>query len=73
MYQYAPISKSSRLNRSLNFINTIGERWLPMLGGGYMITAKKREAGITLVGKVKFSRKKRSIATASPAKISLKR
>ena len=72
MYQYAPLSKSPRLNSSFNFINAIGDRWLPMFGGGYMITAKKREASITLVGKVKFSRSKSRISAPSPAKISLK-
>lgn len=71
-YQYAPLTKSPRLNTGLNFINAMGSRWLPMFGGGYMITAKKREVGITLVGKVKFSPRKRRARVASPVKISLK-
>ena len=67
IYQYAPLFQSARLRRSCQFLESIGDRWLPMLGGGYMITAKKREASGTLVGRVRFSSPKRQLrgSTAS--------
>lgn len=72
MFQYAPLSKSPRVQKIFRFLNPVGDRWLPMLGGGYMITAKKREIGMNLVGRVRFSRAKRNMAGAAPAKLSLK-
>lgn len=57
MYHYAPISKSLRLNRNLAFLNALGDRWLPMFGGSYLITARKREVGVRLVDKQRFGRK----------------
>jgi SAM-dependent methyltransferase len=68
MYQYAPLVKGQRLRSALNFINSVGHRWLPMSGGGYMISAKKRELGMRLVGKLEFAsngRKRQKLATAS--------
>jgi len=71
-YQYAPLSKSQRIRRSTHFLESIGDRWLPMTGGGYMITAKKRDVGMTLVGKLKFKKNNRAKLAASPAKTALK-
>jgi SAM-dependent methyltransferase len=71
MYQYAPLVKSDRLRNALNFINSVGDRSLPMSGGGYMISAKKREVGMRLVGKLAFSgvrRKRQKLATAASSK-----
>ena len=70
MYQYAPLSKSQRLRSAFNFLNSVGDRWLPMFGGGYMICAKKRDAGLTLVGQLKFSRTKQKLGSAAAAKVS---
>lgn len=72
MYQYAPLVKSDGLRNGLNFINYAGDRWLPMSGGGYMISAKKREVGMRLVGKLAFSgvrRKRQKLATAASSKL----
>ncbi len=60
MYHYAPLTKNDALGRRLNFLNSVGDRWLPMFGGAYIITARKREAGLRLVGKTRFARVKRS-------------
>jgi len=54
MCQYAPLLKSERLQKMFGFLESVGDRWLPMTGGAYMITAKKRDVGMTLVGRVKF-------------------
>ena len=56
MFQYAPLSKSSRIKNSLGFLDSVGDRWLPMSGAGYIMIAKKREIGLTLIGKAKTQR-----------------
>jgi len=65
MFQYAPLSKSPRIRKTFGFLESVGDRWLPMTGGGYMIVAKKREIGINLIGRAKFSTPKVKLATAS--------
>ena len=71
IYQHAPLCKSKGLRDATRFINSIGDRWLPMIGGSYMITARKRDLGMTMVGPVRYSRKKArpklASATTSPA------
>jgi SAM-dependent methyltransferase len=65
MYHYSPLCKSEYLNRKLNFLNFVGDRWLPMLGGSYLIVARKREIGMRLIGKDRaFGRKKHQQALA---------
>ena len=59
IFQYAPLCKSQSLRNSFAFLNSIGDRWLPMTGGGYMISAKKRDPGMKMIGKLKFSSKKK--------------
>jgi SAM-dependent methyltransferase len=71
MYQYGPLSKSQGLDKSLSFLESIGDRWLPMLGGAYMITARKREHGMTLLGVHKYRRPRTKLATVVPAKTSI--
>ena len=71
MYQYAPLSKRSKTQKMLGFLETVGDRWLPMFGGGYMITAKKRDVGMTMIGQVKYHTPKPKLASAAPAKTSL--
>jgi len=72
MFQYAPLLRSSRLRNAFQFLNSVGDRWLPMTGGGYMITAKKREAAGTLVGEVRFKKPKRKLVAATATKTSNK-
>jgi len=43
-----PINNEKWLKR-LSFIETIGRRWWPMMGGQYVIVAKKRVVNITLL------------------------
>lgn len=71
MYQYGPLSKSQSTRKALNFLESVGGRWLPIFGGAYMITAKKKEVGMTMVGRVKYRARKRKFR-AAPAKTSLK-
>ena len=71
-YQYAPLSKNQRIRKSFQFLESIGDRWLPMAGGGYMITAKRRDLGMTLVGKLKYKKTKPGRLATSPVKTALK-
>lgn len=69
-FQYAPLIKNTRLRKIFSFLNPIGDRWLPMLGGGYMITARKKQSTGTLVGRLDFAKsgikkRRRKLATAS--------
>jgi len=68
MFHYAPISRSKRLRKTFSFFESAGDRWLPMTGGGYMISAKKRDPGSTLVGRVKLKKSKRKLVAATAAK-----
>ena len=68
MFHFAPISRSKRLRKTFSFFESAGDRWLPMTGGGYMISAKKREPGSTLVGRVKLKKSKRKLVAATAAK-----
>lgn len=62
MFQYAQLSTNQRFRGMFKFLESVGERWLPMFGGGYMIVAKKRDAGVTMVGKLRFKTPKSKIA-----------
>lgn len=64
MFQYAPLSSKPKVNSMFNFFESVGDRWLPMFGAGYMITAKKKEFGGTMVGRFKFSKRSAKLATA---------
>ncbi len=65
IFQYSPLSRSAKVRKVLNFLESVGDRWLPMLGGGYMIAAKKKEPAVTLGGLVKFKRSKRKLAATA--------
>lgn len=58
MYQYAPITCNDKLKHALRHIESIGDRWLPMMGGGYMILARKKRSGLTFLHTSKKKRKK---------------
>lgn len=72
IFQYAPLSKRLRLRKAFAFLEKVGGRWLPMLGGGYVLVAKKREIGVHLVGRGSFRARKPKLTSAS-AKASFKR
>jgi hypothetical protein len=71
MYHYAPLTQSAFLTRHLAFLNALGDRWLPMLGGSFLISARKREVGMRLVGRLPAKTKKRTsgLATAPARKV----
>ncbi len=70
IFQYAPLSSKPRVRKMLSFFESVGDRWLPMLGGGYMIAAKKKEPAGTPIGRVKFRSAKPKLAGVAPARTS---
>ncbi len=69
-FQYSPLINGSRVRKLFNFLNPLGDRWLPMMGGGYMITARKKQVSGSIVGRFEFTRpsvkkSRRKLATAS--------
>lgn len=46
IFQYAPLCKSEKLRRSTHFLESAGNRWAPLLGGAYVLVAKKRDYAI---------------------------
>jgi len=78
-FQYSPLIKNRRLQKYFHFLNPLGDRWLPMIGGAYIITARKKMFGSTPVGNSSFARavpikkRRRKLASASnPKKITPK-
>lgn len=71
MFQYAPLSKRQGFRTAFNFLETIGGRWLPMTGGGYMISAKKRDVAHTMVGRLRFKKRRTNLIPAAAGKMSL--
>lgn len=67
MFQYAPLSQKSSVTKTFAFLESIGDRWLPMTGGAYIITAKKRVHNINLIGN-SLRKKKRPKLVAATAK-----
>ena len=50
MLYYRPPVRRDRWRGRLRFMEQIGDRWWPLGAAVYVIVAKKREAGMTLVG-----------------------
>lgn len=72
MFQYAPLTKSPGTQKAFQFFESVGDRWLPMFGGAYMIAAKKKEVASTLVGRVRFRARKAKLATSPSAQARVK-
>jgi len=72
MFHYAPLLRNQSLKNTVQFLESVGDRWLPMIGGGYMISAKKRDAGATMVGRTKFKISKPKMAIPTAAKTQYK-
>jgi hypothetical protein len=51
-------------------MDTVGDRWWPVLGAVYFVTAVKRVRGMRLVGKVKRVPVKAPAVRAAPAVVS---
>jgi SAM-dependent methyltransferase len=74
MFQYAPLSKGPGFRRAFNFLESVGNRWLPMTGGGYMISAKKRDVEHTMVGRLRYKkRRSKLVAAATATKVAMRK
>ncbi len=67
IFQYGPITSRPRVETVLHFLESIGDRWLPMFGGAYMIVAKKKVVSGTPIGNVRFKRQKQKLAGTATA------
>lgn len=65
MFQYAPLSKRVRLQKTYSLLETVGQRCFPIFGGGYMISAKKRELGGRFVGRLSAKRRRTKLMPVS--------
>ena len=59
---YAPWARSEKWLARWSFIEKAGDRWWPVLGSVYMLTAVKRVRGMRLVGRVRNWRHERNVA-----------
>ncbi|MDG1904279.1 MAG: methyltransferase domain-containing protein [Arenicella sp.] len=71
MFQYGPLSRHARLRRYFAFLESVGDRWFPLLGGAYMLVARKREIRPNLIG-LKRRTLPQKARQALPIKSSLK-
>lgn len=71
MFQYGPLSKHGGVRKASNFLEAVGDRWLPMTGGGYMISAKKRDISRTLVGRLSHQRQHSKLIPSAASKSAL--
>jgi SAM-dependent methyltransferase len=53
---YRPMLKSEKWWSRLNWMESAGERWWPVLGSVYFVVAVKRARGMRLIGKIKKAR-----------------
>ncbi|GAA6139626.1 methyltransferase domain-containing protein [Arenicella sp. 4NH20-0111] len=67
-FQYAPLTSRPKVRKLVSFFESVGDRWLPMFGGGYMITAKKKESAGTMIGKVRFRKPRPKLVAPATAK-----
>ncbi len=72
MFQYSPISSKPKVTKMFGFLESVGDRWLPMFGGGYMIAAKKKVFNGNVIGRTKLARRQRQVAVTASAKSSSK-
>ncbi len=70
---YAPWVRSPAWLARWSFIEQAGDRWWPVLGGVYLLTAVKRVRGMRLVGMVRKRREERLPVLAPAARHGLER
>ena len=65
IFQYAPLFSSERVRNSTQFLESVGNRWMPMFGAAYILVAKKRDYAITPFNKNKrFMKRKPALVGA---------
>lgn len=66
MCYYGPPIHHHKVRRRLAFLERSGQRWWPGLGAAYIIVAKKRDPGFTLVGKLAPHKRTMGVRLATP-------
>jgi SAM-dependent methyltransferase len=70
---YAPWVRTDRWLERWSFLEKVGDRWWPVLGSLYMLTAIKRVRGMRLVGAVRKRKAERKVVLAPAASRTLLR
>jgi len=66
MLYYSPPIRNQRLREQFVFMENAGDRWWPMLGGVYLLIARKRDAGMTVIDLGAKGRKRDFLNVAEP-------
>jgi len=73
MLCYSPPFQNQKLREKFAFMEKTGDRWWPLLGGVYLLIARKRDAGMTVIDLGAKVRKRSFLNVAEPvAKESVK-
>ncbi len=70
---YVPWARSAAWLSRWSFMEKAGDRWWPVLGGVYMLTAVKRVQGMHLIGRIKKWREGRAPTLVPAARVPLSR
>jgi SAM-dependent methyltransferase len=70
---YAPWARTDKWLQRWQFLEKVGDRWWPVLGSVYMLTAIKRVRGMRLVGAVKKRKAERKVVLSPAASRTLLR
>ncbi len=66
MLYYSPPIRKQQLREQFAFMEYAGDRWWPMLGGVYLLIARKRESGMTVIDLGAKVRKRSFLNVAEP-------
>ncbi|NLY65190.1 MAG: class I SAM-dependent methyltransferase [Alcaligenaceae bacterium] len=64
---YTPACQTEKWLKRWNFMNKAGDRWWPVAGGVYLLSAVKRARGMHLVGPVLKKKRRKSVSNKRPA------
>lgn len=66
MLYYSPPIRNQQLREQFLFMENAGDRWWPMLGGVYLLVARKRDVGMTVIDLGAKVRKRDFLNVAEP-------
>ncbi len=66
MLYYSPPIRNQQLRERFVFMETAGDRWWPMMGGVYLLIARKRDVGMTVIDLGAKARKRGFLNVAKP-------
>ncbi len=66
MLCYSPPIRNQQIRNKFSFMEKAGDRWWPLLGGVYLLIAKKRDVGMTVIDLGAKVRKRAFLNVAEP-------